>query len=318
MSNIIRKILKNQIKTVLVAVTPYHFLMYIATYGKIDYESILLITTDTISEEIAKKFSNKLIASKLSSNILLKLFGYLIYKFKYFPIRLALIIKKKSINFYGVDHVFFADFLTIKKYNLLEDGLVNYVFRQKNNNPFYKFMIKHPYGVNSNCRKIFLTGVSEIPDIIKDKVELVSITNSKHKSLLLDFFKLKPIKPNKENVLLITQPFSEDNLCSEDEKVDLYKRVVESLDLDTTKQIFIKPHPRETTNYKQYFKNIIVIDKNIPIEVYGLSGINFDYGITLFSTAIYNIKADKKVFFGTNDIGFLENRFGIIKRDIKL
>ncbi|RKF02810.1 glycosyl transferase family 52 [Tenacibaculum lutimaris] len=317
MIKLINKILKNKIKTVLVAVTPYHFLVYIAACGEIDYNSTLLITTDSISEEIMKKFSNKLIVSKLSSNMFLKLFEYLIYKLKYFSIRLVLIIKNKNINFYGVDHIFLADFLTVNKYSLIEDGLVNYVFRQKNNNSFYKLIIKDPYGVNSKCKKIFLTGVDKIPDIIKDKVELVLITNSNYKVQLLDFFRIKPIKLNKKNVLLITQPLSEDNLCSEDEKVGLYKRVVDSLDVDTTVQIFIKPHPREKTDYKSFFEAAEIIDKNIPMEVYAIGGVFFNSAITLFSTAVYHINAKEKVFLGTFGVDFLEKRFGVIDAETK-
>ncbi|MDO6743445.1 glycosyltransferase family 52 [Tenacibaculum soleae] len=314
---IINKITENKIKTVLVAITPYHFLVYIAACGKIDYNSTLLITTDAVSGEIAKKFSNKLIVSKLPTNMFLKFFGYLIYKFKYIPIKLALVIKNKKINFYGVDHVFLADFLTLKKYTLIEDGLVNYVFSQKNNSSFYKLIIKDPYGVNSKCKKIFLTGIHKISDIIKYKVEKISITNSEFKAELLGFFSVKPIKLNKNNILLITQPLSEDNLCNEDEKIALYKRVIETLNIDATMQIFIKPHPREKTDYKLFFKTAKIIDKNVPMEIYTLAGEFFNTAITLFSTAVYNIKAKEKVFFGTFGVDFLEKRFGIIDAETK-
>ena len=137
---------------------------------------------------------------------------------------------------------------------LIEDGLKNYdevnllkinnmnekikyneIFKEKilkGINKKYKIL-----GLSEKIKKIYLTGITEIPELIKDKVEIINLKEKweklsfEEKEEILRIFDLKNsdlIKWQKlENrILLITQPLSEDGIISEKEKIEIYKEIV--------------------------------------------------------------------------------------------
>lgn len=102
-----------------------------------------------------------------------------------------------------------------------------------------------------------------------------------------------------KKLILITQPFSEERYFNEETKIRLYNDVLADYANDYT--LFIKPHPRELTDYNGKIKfDFIEIPGSFPLEMMNLlSDIHFDLGITLYSGAINNINSiTKKVKLG--------------------
>jgi Glycosyltransferase family 52 len=102
-----------------------------------------------------------------------------------------------------------------------------------------------------------------------------------------------------KKLILITQPFSEEKYFDEKTKIQLYNDVLSEYADDYI--IFIKPHPRELTNYNGKINYPFTeIPGSFPLEMMNLlSDIHFDLGITLYSGAINNINGIiKKIKLG--------------------
>ncbi len=98
--------------------------------------------------------------------------------------------------------------------------------------------------------------------------------------------------------LLITQPLAEDHLITFEQKRELYRYLICEYGQGT---VYIKPHPREITDYSVEFPECMVInEKYVPIEVFGfIDNIHFKRGITAFSTAIDSLTfCDEKIVMG--------------------
>lgn len=197
---------------------------------------------------------------------------------------------------------------------LIEDGMLNYKL-PKDRNDIKKKIIDFlllrpinykPFGYSKNIKKIYLTGLAPIPEEIKAKVEIINLKElwnkktKEEKEEILDIFNfneniINTIK-NKKNILF-TQPLSEDGFISEEEKVNLYKRIISNYKKE---ELVIKTHPREKTNYKEYFPNVEILNQSFPAELLDLLDINFEKVITIFSTAALNFSKNAEMdFYGT-------------------
>ena len=172
--------------------------------------------------------------------------------------------------------------------------------------------------------KIFLTEIHEIPSNIKEKVEIIDIFKLWHdlkkdnKEKILNIFGLnlnKIKRLEKRKILLLTQPLSEDNILSEKEKVNLYKKVLAEYNQE---EIIIKAHPREKTDYQLFFPKIEIIENIIPIELLRLNNFEVEEVITLFSTGVLSYKDKAKIsFYGTEVHPRLLEKFGSLEYLIK-
>lgn len=149
-------------------------------------------------------------------------------------------------------------------------------------------------GLEKECKNIYLTGLKDTPIMNNSKVRKISIYNLwdtaslSKKNKILDIYELTPSDITllkSKNEILITQTFSEDNLITEDEKIELYKNILKSANIN---QLIIKPHPRETTNYNEYFNNIPIFNKKVPFQLLSLCGIQFKKVYTICSTAAFD------------------------------
>lgn len=248
--------------------------------------------------------------------------------------------KTKYEKFYFQDTIKYKQFFLNNlecKVNLIEDGIANYVEKnlerelKKNENKKYirnaliyfspyKFL---SYGLSKKIDKIYLTGILEIPKLIKKKVEKIEIKklwnelsdNKKEEILNIFGIKLENLKrliEEENKILLLSQPLSEDGIITEEEKIKIYKEIIEK---QNNRKIYIKAHPREETNYEEIFKkfNIKVIENTFPIELLLLLEIKFEKVITLFSTGALNFKGKAEIeFIGTEKYEKLYERFGKI------
>lgn len=224
---------------------------------------------------------------------------------------------------------------------LLEDGAMNYNYKileeeykrkikkLRINNFIKKVIIEKRrkdykrFGLSDKIKKIYLTGILPIPNLIKDKVEIININeiwsnlSQEAKKEILEVFnvdieKFQTFDEEDKKVLLLTQPLSEDEIITEEEKIKIYREIIEK---QNGRKIYIKAHPREKTNYGDIFKelNIKIIENGFPIELLLLLNINFSKVITLFSTGALNFKGRSEVeFIGTEKYPKLYERFGKI------
>lgn len=180
------------------------------------------------------------------------------------------------------------------------------------------------FGLSEKIQEIYLTGLLPIPDLIKNKVKIINISDEweklskKDKEEILGVFKISSksfenLKAEENKVLLLTQPLSEDKIITKKEKIDIYREILLK---ENGKNIYIKAHPREKTNYKEVFKefNINIIENSFPIEICLLLDIEFEKIITLFSTGALSFKGKSEVeFIGTEKYPKLYEKFGKIR-----
>lgn len=312
--------------------TEYSLLIYFLL--KKEWQKDTFVLSNMIRTEVLKMFQ-KIVKrifivreTSIKKNIL-----------KYYKSRLELYIFFKKLpskkDIYGNDGLEYSE-QKKRGYIILEDGLINYQKKRdksvadrikllfKLRNPFYE-----EYGYSKNVKKIYLTGLAEIPKAIKDKVEIINLEelwskkSEEEKKQINEIFgvnieSLQKIEDRK--IILFTQPLSEDGIISEEEKIEIYSKILEKYQ---QKDIIIKSHPREKTNYSDYFPECYVMKEKYPVELMILNGLKVDRAITLFSTAVFSLNKMAKVdFYGTEVHPKLLERFGsmdhIIKRNCYL
>lgn len=226
---------------------------------------------------------------------------------------------------YGVSHIGIGNYF-VKKYNfyLIEDGLMNYMEQLYKRT--YKDIIlnRERMGLHKNVKKIYLTGLGKVPEVIKKKVEIVNLeelwnkkSEDKRKQINeifgVNVEALKKIADRK--IMLFTQPLSEDGIISEREKIDLYSKILNKYQ---QKNVVIKPHPREKTDYSDYFLECCVMKEKYPVELMIFNGLKIDRAVTLFSTAIFSLNKMVKVdFYGTEVHPKLLEKFGSMEHIMK-
>lgn len=296
-----------EIRNIIYVNTVYTLLLSLIKNPKI--EENLYFFNEDFYPDIMDNIENKIILKKYK-NIKFKLIREVMVHFFLKKLKKYYSKELDGISFY------LQDFLTYSQYffnnfncnfYLLEDGVGNYFLekRQEKKGIYKKYIrmekINYPVlGISDKISKIFLTGILPIPKIIENKVELLNInmlwqelsSNEKDKIFKvfnLNFEELKKMLDEKDKILLITQPLSEDKFVTEKEKIEIYSKILKERGI---KKIYIKPHPRERTNYSNLLKEfeVEIISKNFPAEFFMLVDSNFKKVITIFSTAAYNLK----------------------------
>lgn len=293
-----------------------------------------------VPENIAKNFKNSWHLNtyfKKKNKLIKYLEMYLLYRnLEKFLIKEELINK----DIYMQDDVSYSQFFLnhINKCYLLENGLANYKenilfeankrFMNKNKIKIFRDKIlkrsKYRYkifGLSNKIEKIYLTGIEKVPKIIESKTIIIDLKQiwdklsyyKKQEILkIFNFEDLGIINKLNNKILLITQPLSEDGIITEKEKIKIYKEITSKY---KDENIVIKRHPREKTEYKKYFPNSIIIEKQFPLEILMLLNVKFTEVVTLFSTAALNFKEITNVnFVGTEKYFKLKKEYGDIKK----
>ena len=285
-----------------------------------DLDNICFIFDSSFSSDKKLK-KNLLLKEKKRFKLIANIF------FDYF--KLKKLNLSKNVKVYGADHIRGANFF-LKRYEfyLIEDGMMNYA-KQTYKRTIKNLLFSKPkLGRDKNVKKIYLTGLAQIPEEIKDKVEIVDLkklwklkTKEEQEEILEVFgFNREILEKIKEkNTILFTQPLSEDGILNEQEKIELYSKIILKYPKE---KLIIKTHPREKTNYIEFFKEILILDKSFPAEIFELLDIDFDRTITLFSTAAFGVKAKYIDFYGAEvNLKILEkvgNHDFIMKRNVFL
>ena len=98
---------------------------------------------------------------------------------------------------------------------------------------------------------------------------------------------------NTKKLIVVTQPISEDGYTTEEYKIQLFAQIIDQYAKDY--QVYLKPHPRELTDYKQKLnRKFVEIPRSFPLEMFDLmKNIVFDEGVTLFSSCFTNLSCIK-------------------------
>lgn len=203
----------------------------------------------------------------------------------------------------------------------LEDGVGSYelVYQkekqviQRNESMLRRWLYGDLYpwhGLADNVKKIYLTGILPIPEIIANKVELIDLQslwqqkNAQQKENILKLFLPEDFDKNlltNYEILLLTQPFSEDSFgsFSELDKIEVYRKLLSSYD---ESKVLIKVHPRETTDYSYYFPKIRILQTACPMELLMLLGFSVKKAISINSTAIFNLGSSVEKIISGYDV----------------
>lgn len=289
-------------KNIVVVGTNYSFLISLLL---LDKKESFYIFCNKIDRKIYSKLNTK---EKYYSKVYLEsksLKGIILYYYNY--IKTQILLKKlKRNNFYVNDYLIETCFL--KEAYLLEDGTSNYlgeVKLKKNLISFLRLDFRGKiFGYSSKIKKIFLTGLAPIPSEIKNKVEIINLHELWRKKTKLEqkeILKIFGLSSNilkifsKRKIILFTQPLSEDKIITEEEKIKIYSKIIKNY---CKEEIIIKTHPRETTNYKEFFPDLEILNLQIPYELLQILKVEPEIGVTLFSTAA--LRVSKQVdFYGT-------------------
>lgn len=201
-----------------------------------------------------------------------------------------------EITLLGLFRYFRLDFV------LLEHGLINYkdifnLYSKYSKYGFFKRVLRERYvGQSGSVKKVYLRNALWASDVLIDKVEsldLVDLYNSVSndvRDLLFWIFDFdEKLSGGRGRSLIVTQPFSELSIISEEKKINIYERLIDSY---AEGDVYIKPHPVETTKYSDFFKDVSVLRKDVPYELYELSGFSFDRIITVDSSVALHSKCD--------------------------
>jgi len=239
-----------------------------------------------------------------------------------------------NIKVYGHDHIRFAfPLYDYKDSFVIEDGEGNYLDtfpKKKNMDKFKEKKLRFfgeyqqyiwKYGRHSNIKKVFLTKKKNIPNNIKNKVEIIDVQqlwdkkSSEEKNEIFKIFGFEADKLNidEESIIFFTQPLSEDKILSKSEEISIYQNVFSKYEGE---KIIIKPHPREKKDYSKIFPNYFVLDREFPAELIFLLNINIKKVSTIYSSAVSIFDDEIIDFFGTKVHPKLLKKYDISKKDI--
>lgn len=221
-------------------------------------------------------------------------------------------IKNSEINIFneGLTYTFFLVRFKDNPFNQMEDGLYNYNPYISNFKAFKrKYILRTPQGegMDDQIKSIEVQYPEKLPERVRHKGVKLDISGN---DILLDTKNWKKIQTifsqnhsfnfdNHKKVIIITQPFSEDGFVTEEYKINLYRQIIK--EYTTGYNVYIKVHPRETTDYTGLLGlNITEIPRNFPLEILNFyPDIFFEKGITIFSSALDNLTNIKeRIFLG--------------------
>lgn len=114
-------------------------------------------------------------------------------------------------------------------------------------------------------------------------------------------YKLSECQEGHGNILILTDP-----LCTLDVREKIFRDIITTYEQDG--QIFIKPHPRDSLNYREKFSKYPIFDATIPMEILNFfPGIHFDKVVTVFTDLKGIDFANQKIRLGDTFMDAYEN-----------
>lgn len=302
-------------------------LIYLIISEKKDIEDTFYFFIDTgVHKSIRKNFhkSHTFNTTYWDTHYRLSVIYYMFARFLY-PFRWPFLLFRKM---YGIDLGRETQaVIGYKKYCLIEDGIGDYDINnsplKRNVSPKHRIMYGPIYdryfGNNKLCQNIILTrkpstAVMKEKGITINLKELWDASSEDKKRLILSKFNVSDedlAQLQSRKCLILTQPLSEDGMITEEQKIEIYRKYITQFG---DKNSMIKIHPREKTNYKQYFPEVMVFDKIVPMQLFNLLNVSFETVATISSTAAVSfINGKTNVYFeGTEKYPEIAARYGKI------
>lgn len=282
---------KNKVRFVCAVDSVYTLYLYLVNFQG-NVEHTLFIISDGIPADITANLRCKIYV-KSYKHMMFAGLRRLIAALKLKYIDLNGFISNSTV-FYGQDHLFYSFAVIKDDFNLIEDGLANYVEHRTNfNKRVREFLLGgEEWGRSQKIKRIYLTGIADIPNDLIIKVTLIDLPmvwenkTQAEKNFIRVFFNFKLKNENTTHTaifILLTQPFSEDGVITEQEKVNIYKNILSKYEAN----VVIKPHPREVTDYSFYFPENRILSASFPFQLLAMD-LNKTNVITCFSS----IKSD--------------------------
>ena len=313
-------------KRICVVDSPFTLYYYFLLFGVNDED--LFITSYNIPKHVRSNLNHiyfpitRIYPYDSLKHVLIDLLLFIRIAFEILILRIKLhsITKGHEIKALGHGHLLFS--FPLYEYPnsaLIEDGIGNYAelpeykefspIPQFIFNKFFGKYIRKPmdgFGTHPNIKEIYLSKKQGFSESIKDKVivneldTLVNSINPDQKNKILKMFNVHEIANNikETDILLLTEPFTESFELTLEEELEIYNDIISK---HNPKDIIIKPHPRETKDYKKYFPNIRIITTPFPLEIFNLIDVKFKKIITIHSSAALNFK-DVEVEFYEGEI----------------
>ena len=265
--------------------------------------------------------------------------GYGKYFYGYLKLKTLLFRKtfRKEVSVYGhAHHTFSYMFYVNEDSYIIEDGVENYVKEIKEThkiNPIidgflhlcgvYFLSQNEGFGTHKNIKKIYLTKEHN-NQLIKDKVEVIDIANcwnsktKKEKEDILKIFNINyddVLKLEEDSVLLLTEPFYEENYLTYEEEIKIYKDIINHF---PDRKIIIKPHPMDYKDYSKIFPDIPILEKSFPIELLNLIGYEPKTVASIICTALLNFKnSEIYVYDGELNSEYLNESRDVLNKMLK-
>lgn len=270
------------------------------------------------------------------SIIVNKIIKLIIVNSEYFRLYFSL-SKYKNFDCWGNDEMYAAIPFRKNGFTIVEDGTFNYQTEEyisKRVNQASKYLLVYrlfpkfkkylSYGYSQCVETAYLTGLKKTPTKLEGKVRIVkirelwkSISVQEHNSILKVFGLSNKLVNDVSQfpILLITQPIAlaEGGVFSMEEKIDLYRSMLKDISL---KDVLIKTHYAEKTNYSSSFPEAKIVDTPTPFELFDLIGycptkvITISSGVALRYSDSPEIDVD---FKGTEIDERLVKMYGVIK-----
>ena len=293
-------------KAVCAVDSAYALFLYFLITGN-SAENTFFLFSNRIPKQYREKLSHNSLLIKVP-RIRVKILHYLCQF--YYLFYLPFFFKRKKINelpVYGFDFLEWTNpILTFcEDFSVIEDGFGNYTMppielKRFKSSLWRSFLVKYvkvfhlPFGLSEKFKRIYMTGLLPIPQEIEQKVSLIDIQSlwdgldAERKVNLMNFFmgNCRFSMNSERKILLLTQCWSEEHLITEDEKITLYRYIINYYG---ESNIVLKTHPRETTKYETYFPNLEIISDPIPFQLMMLLGLKFDIAVSINSTAIFSL-----------------------------
>ena len=262
--------------------------------------------------------------SHFPNSTFLNIKGSWIYKFN-FLLAPYMIVKRFikwpflfKADIYGLDFYWFL--LRGLKNNYIEDcpfvldiwetsSLYKFYIEAENTNLIKKLLRRllygeyylHPVGTSSSTKAIY-TSIpynkpyhKGLPNIVVDLRKAWRDSCEEKKNFILSVYgitneDLELMKTR--NVLILTQPMYIDKVMSRDEQIDIYREMIDKYGI---LNVIVKPHPRDTLDYKGLFPGVIYFNKVVPMQLLAILGVNFKKVATVNSSSALSFGKDADI-----------------------